>query len=117
MENKHKQKWKKELYVVIFGVDTKWGKLFDILLLVAIVLSVLAVMLESVPSINDSYHVPLYVIEWVFTILFTLEYIARMIVAQKPLKYARSLFGIVDLLSIIPTYLSLFITGAQMLLV
>ena len=110
-------KWKKDIYIIIFGVDTPWGKFFDVALLILIVLSVLAVMLESVPSISENYITELHIIEWVFTVIFTLEYIARLLVVKNRMKYATSFFGIVDLLSIIPTYLSLVISGAQMLLI
>ncbi|MTI22989.1 ion transporter [Fulvivirga sp. RKSG066] len=111
------QNWKKQLRIIIFEADTYWGKVFDVILLIAIVLSVLAVMLESVKQIKIGYGNILYIVEWVFTILFTMEYIARIIVIDKPWKYVRSFFGIIDLLSIIPTYLSLFIAGAHSLLI
>ncbi len=117
MEDKPLAKWREDLGNVIFGVDTFSGRLFDVLLLLAIVLSVVAVMLESVVPIAEEYGLYLHIAEWFFTILFTFEYAARLIVARKPTKYARSFFGLVDLLSILPTYLSLVFSGAQMLLV
>ena len=107
--------WKRRLYVIIFGADTFWGKTFDVVLLIAILLSVIAVMLESVADIKLQYGDQLNIIEWFFTILFTIEYIARLIVATNRWKYATSLFGIIDLLSIIPTFLSLFFVGAHSL--
>ena len=109
--------WRERLHEIIFEADTPMGKAFDVVLLVAIVLSVVAVMLESVESLEKDYGRLLNIIEWCFTILFTLEYFARIVSIKKPWKYIFSFFGIVDLLSIAPTYLSLFFTGAQSLLV
>ncbi|UII23129.1 ion transporter [Fulvivirga ligni] len=116
-ENTQTQSWRYKLHEIIFEADTFWGKAFDVTLLVAILLSVLAVMLESVAHIKAEHGELLYVIEWFFTILFTLEYIARLLVVTKPWKYAFSFFGLIDLLSIVPTFLSLFFVGAQSLLV
>ena len=99
------------LHEIIFEADTPAGKLFDLALLVAIVASVVAVLLESVPSIRAEYGPTLRVIEWGFTILFTVEYVLRLVSVGRPLKYALSFFGIVDLLAIVPTYLSLVFTG------
>ncbi|MBL6444884.1 ion transporter [Fulvivirga sp. 29W222] len=112
-----KQNWRVYLHEVIFEADTYEGKAFDVILLVAILLSVIAVMLESVSEIKAEYGETLYIIEWFFTALFTIEYIARLIVVTKPWRYAISFFGIVDLLSILPTFLSLVLVGAQSLLV
>ncbi len=89
------------------------GKLFDIALLILILYSVIIVMLESVPRINTKYHDFLNISEWVVTILFSIEYITRIIIAKRPKKYISSFFGIVDLLSTIPKYLSLFLVGSQ----
>jgi voltage-gated potassium channel len=105
------------LHEIIFEADTPAGKAFDVALLLAITLSVLAVMLESVGSIRLSYGRVLYVIEWIFTILFTIEYLFRLVCVLRPLRYARSFFGIIDLLAVLPTYVSLFVVGAQSLLV
>lgn len=102
---------------VIFGVETRWGKGFDVVLLWAIVLSLVAIMLESIPTFREHHGTSLYIIEWVFTIFFTLEYILRLWVSEKPKEYAFSFLGVIDLLAIIPTYLSLFIVGSQFLLV
>lgn len=115
--NRNETGWRKKLNIIIFGTDTFWGKTFDVALLIAICLSVLAVMLESVDSIRIKAGTLLYTIEWVFTILFTIEYIARLVVSEKPGKYAYSFFGIIDLLSILPTYLSLFVSGVHLMLV
>ncbi len=106
-----------QIYTIIFGTDTFGGKLFDIILLVAILLSVFAVMLESVESITDKYGDILFIIEWVFTIIFTIEYIARLIAVEKPSRYIFSFYGIIDFLSILPSYLSIFFTGTHMLLI
>lgn len=101
--------WKAKLHEIIFEADTPQGKAFDVILLIAIVLSVLAVMLESVESIQLEYGTTLTIIEWLFTILFTLEYLLRVILTKKPLNYIFSFFGLVDLLSLIPTYLGIIL--------
>ncbi|MDZ4702150.1 MAG: ion transporter [Rhodothermales bacterium] len=109
--------WRHILHTIIFEADTRAGRAFDITLIGLILLSVLAVVLESVSSIRATYVVELRVIEWAFTILFTIEYILRLISVGRPIMYARSFFGLVDLLAIIPTYLSALIPGTQFLLV
>ncbi len=108
---------KEKLYRIIFKTDTRAGKIFDVVLLYAILISVLAVMLESVQEIADNFGQYLTVIEWFFTIIFTIEYVSRLYVAEKPLKYVLSFLGLIDLFSIIPTYLTLFVTGTQFLIV
>ncbi|MBC8392418.1 MAG: ion transporter [Deltaproteobacteria bacterium] len=108
---------KEKLYRIIFESDTPQGKLFDVILIVSILLSVMVVMLDSVKRINVSYGMLLYGIEWFFTILFTIEYILRLLCTKKPIKYATSFFGIVDLLAILPTYASLLILGSRYLIV
>ena len=109
--------WRRQLHEVIFEADTPAGKAFDVALLVAILLSVVAVLLESVASIQAVYGFPLLVVEWLFTVLFTIEYILRLLCVRRPLRYAVSFFGVVDLLAVVPTYLSLFVSGTQSLLV
>lgn len=109
--------WRRRLHTIIFESDTRAGKAFDLLLLISIVLSVLVVMLDSVSWIHAQYGRQLAAIEWGFTILFTIEYGLRLLSLQRPLAYTGTFFGIVDLLAIIPTYLSLFIPGTQYLLV
>ncbi|MEM6391341.1 MAG: ion transporter [Planctomycetota bacterium] len=111
------ESWRVRLHRIIFEADTPAGKWFDVVLLAAILLSVLAVMLETVPSIAERHGTALRVIEWVFTGLFTVEYVLRLWCVRRPVLYARSFFGVVDLLAILPTYLSLFIPGAHELLV
>jgi len=108
---------KERIHEVIFEADTPSGKYFDIALLFSIVVSVLAVSLESVEAIDKVYHSQLVVIEWFFTILFTIEYILRLYSTEHSVKYSTSFFGVVDLLAILPTYLSIFVPGAQSLLV
>jgi voltage-gated potassium channel len=109
--------WKRKMHEIIFEADTKEGKLFDVILLWAILLSVLAVMLETVDSIRVHHGTLLVVVEWVFTILFSLEYLLRILSVKQPMKYMLSFMGIIDLLSVLPTYISLFIAGPQYLLV
>jgi len=108
---------KKKLYKIIFGTDTKLGRLFDIVLLWAILLSIFIVIFESLKSLSNEYAGFFIYSEWFFTILFTIEYFTRIWVSPKPFKYVFSALGIVDLLSIIPTYLSLALTGTHFLVV
>ncbi|KUG06992.1 ion transporter [Solirubrum puertoriconensis] len=109
--------WRRTAYSVIFEADTPAGRAFDVALLWAILLSVLAVMLESVRSINATYGQLLRAIEWFFTGIFLIEYLARLMVVRRPLSYALSLLGVIDFLAIVPTLLSLVIVGSQYLLV
>lgn len=106
---------RQRIYIVIYGTNTRAGKLFDVFLLIFILLSVAAVMLESVQEIDAKYHTALWVAEWIFTILFTIEYILRIFSTKKPWKYIFSFYGIIDLLAILPMYLSFFITGSNLL--
>lgn len=108
---------KLKLYEVIFEADTKPGRVFDISLLLVIVLSIVLVMLESIHAVNDFYGYYLKIGEWVVTIIFTIEYIFRIYVLKKPFAYIFSFYGLVDLLSVLPTYLGLFLTGGSGLLV
>ena len=109
-------KWRRHLYEIIFEAETVGGKTFDVLLLATIVLSVAVVMLESVKSVRDDYGTLLLQAEWAFTILFTIEYALRLTSVRRPLRYATSFFGVIDLLAIIPTYATLFLPGVQYLL-
>ena len=115
VQKNHKTKLK--LYEVIFEADTKSGRSFDILLLIVIVASIILVMLESMHSVNDYYGDYLKVGEWIVTIIFTIEYFFRIYVLRKPFSYIFSFYGVVDLLSVLPTYLSIFLTGGTGLLV
>ncbi len=108
---------RERLHEIIFGAETPLGKAFDVALLWAIVISVVAVLLESVPEIRGRYGTELKYIEWAFTIVFTIEYFARLCAVRRPLRYARSFFGIVDLLAVVPTYLSIVFIGTHYFLV
>ncbi len=105
--------WRQKLYEIIFRADTPAGKAFDIALLIAILLSVVAVMLESVQPIRAEHGDLLLAAEWLFTAIFTVEYVLRLVCSPQPLRYARSFFGIIDLLAILPSYLSLVGLGAH----
>lgn len=111
------EKLKQRLYKIIFEADTPAGKTFDVVLLVAIILSVLVIMLDTVEAIQVEYRMVLFTLEWIFTILFTFEYFLRLLITRKPIKYALSFMGIVDLLSILPAYLALVITGSHYFMV
>ena len=115
MESKNKHSWKTKLHEIIYEADTPGGKLFDVVLLIAIIASIVLVMLESVTSFDAKYHDFLNISEWIITILFSLEYIARIVSVKKPLKYITSFYGIIDLLSTIPKYISLFFAGTHAL--
>ncbi len=109
--------WRERVWRVIFMSDTRSGQLFDVLLLVLIGTSVGVVMLESVSSLRAKYGYTFFILEWIFTLFFTAEYITRLLVVRKRRRYALSFFGIVDLLSILPTFLALFFAGTQYLMV
>lgn len=108
---------RQRIHEIIFEADSPAGKLFDAALLVLILASVVVVVLESVASIRTQYGTTLKVLEWGFTLLFTVEYLLRLVSVRRPLKYATSFFGVVDVLAVIPTYASLILPGAQSLLV
>lgn len=105
------------MHEIIFEADTTFGRLFDLALIAGILLSVVAVMLDSVQPIRERHGTALTAIEWFFTIAFTVEYVLRLSCIGRPLRYATSFFGVVDLLAIVPTYLSLLLPGSQYLLV
>ncbi|MGQ1787961.1 MULTISPECIES: ion transporter [unclassified Saccharicrinis] len=108
---------KQKLYDIIFEADTKAGKLFDITLIVLILLSVASVMLESLEDQSEAFYHRLAVLEWIVTFVFLAEYVIRLWVVRKTLKYALSFYGIIDFLSIIPTFLGLIFSGTHMLVV
>mgnify|MGYP000465582483 FL=1 len=113
-ENKFKN-WKERVHEIIYEADTPAGKLFDVILLFVILLSILLVMLESVESIGSQYAYLLDISEWIITILFTIEYLARIISVKNPKTYIFSFYGVIDLLSTIPKYISLFVLGTHSL--
>ena len=116
MENsKRSSNWKSKLHEIIYEADTPAGKLFDVVLLVVIIASIVLVMLESVESFDNRFHRFLNISEWIITILFSLEYIARIISVKKPSKYIFSFYGIIDFLSTVPKYLSLILAGSHAL--
>ena len=109
--------WRLLLHEVIFEADTPAGKFFDVALILAIILSIIAVMFESVAEIRNEHGQLLNVIEWIFTILFTIEYGLRIVSLGQPWRYIRSFYGLVDLIAILPTYISMFVPGSQYLMV
>jgi len=108
--------WRLRIYTVIFEADTRAGRLFDLYLLTAILISVAVVVIDSVNSISHRYDRLFYIAEWGFTLLFTVEYLARLACVRHPLRYASSFFGIVDLLAVLPSYVALLVPGANLLL-
>ncbi|MEJ1336797.1 MAG: ion transporter [Candidatus Sedimenticola sp. (ex Thyasira tokunagai)] len=108
---------RRRMHEIIFEADTHAGKIFDAALLVAIIIAVITVMLDSVKEIQQQYSAILQFIEWTLTLLFTIEYGLRLWSVRHPLHYAKSFFGIVDLLAILPAYLSLIFVGSQSLMV
>ena len=112
--NKSKfERWKSRIHEIIYGTHTPAGRMFDIILLVVIIYSIIIVMLESVKGYDTKYHEFFNISEWVVTVLFSIEYILRIISVNKPKKYIFSFYGIIDLLSTIPKYLSLLFVGSQ----
>lgn len=109
--------WREKLFVIIFESDTPRGKAFDVALLWLIVFSVLAVILESVPDIDAGYDRLLYIAEWSFTAIFTIEYLLRVACVRDKWRYMRSPLGLIDLLAVLPTYMSVFSYGLQYFLV
>jgi len=115
-KNSKQVDWKSRLHDIIYEADTKEGKLFDIILIITIIISIVLVMLESVSSIDQKYHNILNISEWIITILFTIEYIARVICIKKPTSYIFSFYGIIDFLATIPKYISLIFVGTHALI-
>jgi len=108
--------WRRTLYVVIFESETPAGLLFDQALLGAILASVAVVMIDSSLAATSRYHPMLGALEWMFTVVFTIEYIARLVCVERPWRYARSFFGVVDLISFLPTYLAVLVPGLHVLI-
>jgi len=118
--NRHQKQsssWRETLHTIIFEADTPGGKLFDVILIVSIIMSILVVMLDSVAWIRATYGHVLNYVEWFFTILFSIEYILRILCVTSPASYMKSFFGIIDILAILPSYLSIIIPGTQYFLV
>ena len=110
--------WRDRMHEIIFEADTRAGKAFDVGLIIAIILSVAVVVLSTIERADDEpYRTVFYTLEWVFTVLFTAEYVLRLMIVRRPLRYATSFFGIIDLLSILPAFLGLIIPGGERLLV
>ncbi|MFP4380014.1 MAG: ion transporter [Candidatus Sumerlaeia bacterium] len=109
--------WRNRLHEVIFEADTSSGKVFDLVLICCILLSVAGVMLDSIEEYREKYAFYLKVAEWLFTGLFTVEYILRLICLRRPMKYATSFYGVIDLLAILPSYINLLLPGTKYLLV
>jgi len=114
-QNRHNSHWKNKLHEIIYEADTKQGKWFDIVLIITILISIILVMLESVESFDAKYHRFLNISEWIITILFSLEYITRIITIKKPSSYIFSFYGIIDFLATIPKYVSLIFVGTHAL--
>lgn len=117
MKEREPNAWQLRLQRIIYESDTPAGKAFDIALLACILASILVVMLDSVASLHSRYGGIFFVLEWTFTILFTIEYVLRLICIRKPVRFVFSLLGVIDLLALIPSYLSFIFAGAQSLLV
>ena len=110
------QGWRLTVYTIIFEADTRAGRRFDLALIAVILASVALVMLDSVASFHYKYESLFDALEWVFTIALTVEYVARLLCVRHPMRYATSAFGIIDLLALLPTYLAIFIPGANALI-
>ncbi|MGJ9420345.1 ion transporter [Massilia sp. CMS3.1] len=108
--------WRARIHEIIFGIDTPAGRAFDIGLVAAILLSILVVVLDSVPAVGGRHARLMYALEWFFTLLFTVEYAARLATVRQPWRYAVSFYGLIDLLSVLPTYISLLVPGSEALL-
>lgn len=107
--------WKRKLHEVIYEADTPAGRFFDIALLIVIIISVILVMMESVSSLLDKYAMQFYIAEWIITAIFTIEYIVRIVAINRPKRYIFSFYGIVDLLSTLPSYIGFIFGGANLL--
>lgn len=109
--------FRKKVYVIIYHTNTRAGRFFDLILLGVILMCVLLVMMETVTEFDQKYHSYLITLEWIITVFFTIEYILRILCINRPIRYIFSFYGIIDLLAILPMYLSLFLTGYNILTV
>lgn len=116
-EDSHESRWRKELYRIIFMADTPGARAFDLIVIFAILISIVAVSVESMQGLSDDVYEIVRYVEWGLTFLFTIEYFLRIISLRRPLGYIFSFFGIVDLLALLPSYLALFVSGSQYLIV
>jgi voltage-gated potassium channel len=107
---------RRRMFDIIFEADTPAGRRFDIALVFAIMLSILVVVLDSVPGLHKDYGDTLNAVEWMFTVLFSIEYLARVVCVQRPWRYATGFYGVIDLLAVMPTYFSLLVPGSELLL-
>lgn len=114
---KHFKNIRGRLYTIVFGTDTPAGKLFDVVLLWVILASIIVVILESVESYKAEYGALFKVLEWTFTVLFTIEYATRIFISKRPANYIFSYWGLIDLLALLPTYLTIFVSGGSYLVV
>lgn len=115
MKKQSHHNWKSKLHEIIYEADTPEGKLFDVILLIAIIASIVLVMLESIKGFDSRHHDLLNISEWIITILFSIEYVVRIISVKKPWKYIFSFYGIIDLLSTLPKYISIIFVGTNAL--
>lgn len=107
--------FRERIKIILYGTDTFLGRMFDLVLLGLILLSVILIMMETVQGINQKYHAQLIICEWIITVFFTIEYVLRIISIQKPIRYVFSFYGIIDLMAVLPMYLSIFFPGASVL--
>lgn len=108
--------WRLRLYTIIFEADTRAGRAFDLVLVALILASVAVVMLDSIATVHARHETLLTALEWCFTVIFTVEYIARLACVRHPLRYARSAYGVIDLVAVLPTYLAIFVPGLHALI-
>lgn len=112
-DSPHSSFWRARLFVIVFGDETPPGRAFDLLLIAAIFTSIVVAIADSVPDIHLRYGSILYALEWTFTIIFTVEYTLRLMIVRHPWRYARSFYGVIDILAVLPTYLAIITPGVQ----
>ena len=116
-ESPRDKTWRERWFNVIFGYETAAGRGFDVVLIAAILISVIVAAMDSVGELHQRHGDLFYALEWGFTLLFTVEYVVRLLIVRHPLRYARSFYGVIDILAVLPTYLALVLPGAQFLIV
>ena len=117
MDSTKAKAWKTQLHTIVFESNTKAGKAFDVIILISILLSIIVVMADSVVSVHNRFGNLFYVLEWIFTVLFSIEFLLRLLSVTSPVAYIFSFFGVIDILAIVPTYFSVLFAGTQSLLV